>query len=257
MQLVQRSRTFLQRPNTSLEKLRQWKWAAIDLLAPPKCVGCGLTGSAWCGNCAMKTRLMDGPVCKLCGNVQEDESCDYCTDYASAFDKAFSYASYDDPFRRILLQMKYHNDPGLGALVARLIQDKVSDQAGTVDLLVPVPLGKARRASRGFNQVETFSRPLAALLGAWYAPDALQRALETRSQVGLSGIERRENLAGAFLAQQSIVVGQRVLLTDDVFTTGATGNACARALKEAGAASVIVFTLARALESKEVRMEIA
>jgi ComF family protein len=116
-----------------------------------------------------------------------------------------------------------------------------------VDLVVPVPLGKERIKERGYNQVGLVAMPL-ALINHWqYKPRALVRTRETRTQVGLSIVERRENVCGAFRGDPALILGSKILLIDDVATTGATLSSCAAALMDAGAKSVYALTLARAL----------
>ncbi len=237
--------------------LRQWKWAALDLLAPPACAGCGRIGSAWCAICVSQTEEIKGPLCGLCGGSLEVNVCRHCDEYPSDFDRACSFATYTEPFRRILLRFKYQFDPSLGEIVAKQVLKRVKILAPDADIAVAVPLGPERRAARGYNQVELFARPLADYLGTRFDLKALRRIRDTRSQVGLNGDERRLNLSNAFEASPIRIGGRRVLLIDDVFTTGATGNACARVLKNAGARAVYLFTLARAVGSREVKMEIA
>ncbi|NOY97766.1 MAG: ComF family protein [Chloroflexi bacterium] len=116
-----------------------------------------------------------------------------------------------------------------------------------VDAVIPVPLGKKRFRERGYNQVGLIAHPLALALGWNYAPRALTRVRETASQVGLSAGERRENVRGAFAADVRRVRDRRVLVMDDVATTGATLAACAQALLDGGAREVFALTVARAL----------
>ncbi len=112
---------------------------------------------------------------------------------------------------------------------------------------MPVPLGKRRLKERGYNQVGLVARPLAYELGWSYAPQALSKIRETRSQVGLTAVQRRENVRKAYQAEASAVKGKSVLIMDDVATTGCTILACTEALLEAGAREVYVLTIARAL----------
>jgi len=114
-------------------------------------------------------------------------------------------------------------------------------------MLVPVPLGKQRIKERGFNQVGLFALPLSDLKGWNYTTKVLWRVRETRSQVGLSPRERKENVSGAFQADSGSVYGKVILVMDDVTTTGATLMACSEALANAGAKAVYALTLARAL----------
>ena len=252
-----RDRTPARRAHSGLHsQLRRIGWAALDLLAPPTCAGCGRVGSSWCAACFARTKLLSGDLCAVCGGAAPAGACPHCADYPSNFDAARSYAVYEDPFKRILLRFKYEHDLALGDLVARMTSQTVLAFTGEVDGLVPVPLGPDRFKSRGYNQVDLFARPLARYIGVPYLPDGLQRKRETRSQVGLTGDQRRQNLSGAFVASPEVVEGRSVLLVDDVFTTGSTGNACARALRAAGAQAVFLFTLARAVGSEEVVTDI-
>lgn len=113
-------------------------------------------------------------------------------------------------------------------------------------LVVPVPLGRLRQRQRGYNQTELITRPLAEMLGIRHNAKAMRRIHETASQVGLDVVQRRQNVQGAFQANEDAVDGQRVLLVDDLMTTGATIIACACALRTAGAKVVHALTVARA-----------
>lgn len=116
-----------------------------------------------------------------------------------------------------------------------------------VDMLIPVPLGKARLKERGYNQVALVARPLAYELGVEYAPRGLTKIRETRSQVGLNASQRKENVREAYQADPSVVTRKSILLMDDVATTGSTVSACTDALLSAGASEVYALTIARAL----------
>jgi ComF family protein len=145
--------------------------------------------------------------------------------------------------------LKYYGDLGLGEILARPLIHCLEEMNWAVDLVVPVPLSKARLAERGYNQAALLARPLALGSGLGYGPKALLRNRETRSQVGLSGERRRENVTGAFFAHAPQVAGKVVLIVDDVATSGATLNACAEALRAGGAADVFAITLARAVQT--------
>ncbi len=158
-----------------------------------------------------------------------------------------SWLVFEGPIRLALHKLKYRRNLALGDALARQLAPYVQNQNWPVDMIVPVPLGKKRMQERGYNQVGLVALPLAALCEWEYAPKALSRARETRSQVGLSAVERRENVSGAFCSNSTRVSGKIVLLMDDVATTGATLSACSEALFEAGARDVYALTLARAL----------
>jgi competence protein ComFC len=158
-----------------------------------------------------------------------------------------SWSVFDGPMRLALHRLKYRRDIGLGEALAPGVLAHLSGLHWHVDLLVPVPLGRKREAQRGYNQVNLIARPLSTAMRIPYAPDALERTHETRSQVGLSRSERRENVRDAFRAGKHRVNGCTVLLMDDIATTGSTLSSCAEALYGAGARDVFAYTVSRAM----------
>ncbi len=158
-----------------------------------------------------------------------------------------SWLVFEGPIRRALHTLKYRRNVTLGDALAKYLVEYVTVLGWSVDLVVPVPLGRQRMYERGYNQVGLVASPLAALLGWRYSSQVLARVRETRSQVGLSVAERKENVAGAFRANAVPASGKTILLMDDVATTGATLVSCADALLKAGAQTVYALTLARAL----------
>ncbi len=135
----------------------------------------------------------------------------------------------------------------LGEALAKYLAGFVRTLGWPVNLVVPVPLGKGRKKERGYNQVGLVAMPLAAFNHWNYSPRGLARIRETRSQVGLTIDQRKENVSGAFQGDETLVSGLNILLMDDVATTGATLSASAKALMDAGAHNVYALTLARAL----------
>jgi ComF family protein len=158
-----------------------------------------------------------------------------------------SWLVFEGPIRRALHTLKYRRNVALGDALAQYLVEYVSALGWSVDLVVPVPLGRQRMNERGYNQVGLVASPLAALQGWRYSPQVLARVRETRSQVGLSAAERRENVSGAFCANAALASEKTILLMDDVATTGATVASCADALLKAGARAVYVLTLAKTL----------
>jgi competence protein ComFC len=143
--------------------------------------------------------------------------------------------------------MKYRRNIGLGESIAIQMVDFVCSLKWPIEIMMPVPLGKNRLKERGYNQVGLVARPLAYRLGLKYEADALWKMRETRSQVGLTVSQRRENVQDAYQADSKVVRQKSILIMDDVATTGSTIAACTEALLSAGAQGIYVLTIARAL----------
>ena len=143
--------------------------------------------------------------------------------------------------------MKYRHNIGLGESIAEQMSDFVRSLNWPADIMIPVPLGKKRLKERGYNQVGLVARPLAYRLGVRYEPEAIWKARETRSQVGLTLSQRHKNVQDAYQADPKIVTGKSILIMDDVATTGSTISACTEALLSAGAGNIYALTIARAL----------
>ncbi len=158
-----------------------------------------------------------------------------------------SWAVFDSPVQNGLHTMKYRRNIGLGEALAFQMAEFVSSLDWKVDLLIPVPLGKKRLKERGYNQVALVAEPLAYHTGIPYRPQALWKARETRSQVGLNVDQRHQNVLKAYQADAPSVKGKSVLIMDDVSTTGSTIISCTEALLSAGAREVFAITIARAL----------
>ena len=192
--------------------------------------------------------MLPDPVCETCGlPISRAGLCSTCVSQPPPFRAMRSWAVFEEPIRSALHQLKYRRNLALGDALAGPLAGYVRQLGWSIDLVLPVPLGRRRMRERGYNQVALVAFPLAERAGWQYAPRGLSRVRETRSQVGLSADERKENMQDAFRADRTRVRGSTVLLMDDVATTGATLSACAGALLEAGAQAVYALTLARAL----------
>ncbi|PWB77961.1 MAG: hypothetical protein C3F07_01215 [Anaerolineales bacterium] len=164
-----------------------------------------------------------------------------------------SWAVFDSPVQDALHALKYRRNMAVGDALAIQMADFVRKLDWKVDLLRPVPLGKKRLKERGYNQVGLVARPLSYEIGLQYAPDAVWKKRETRSQVGLGISQRRDNVHDAYQADPESVKRRSVLLMDDVATTGSTIQSCAEALLSAGAQEVYAITIARALSHHDLR----
>jgi ComF family protein len=232
-----------------------WR-SGLDLLFPPQALdggpaplAGGLSAAAW-----SRIHFLDGPVCDGCGvpfDYDPGARCAVCLARPRAFDAARAACLYDETSRDPILKLKHADRLDLAPLLARWLSRAARELIAEADSIAPVPLHPLRLLSRRYNQAAEIARPLAALTGVPYLPDALVRARATRSQAGKSGSGRKRNVAGAFRVppgRAGQVAGRRILLIDDVMTTGATAEGCARALKAAGAARVDVAVVARVKE---------
>jgi len=229
-------------------RLYQWFWHSLDWLYPPVCGGCERTGVYWCEFCQQQVVLMGVEVCPICGDVSPGKIiCQKCASQKPNFTKLLSWGVFQGPLRNALHRLKYKRDIGLGEILSQNLIRLINNQEWDIELVTPVPLSDIRQKERGYNQAALLAYPLALACGLDYSSRVLRRVKETRSQVGLSFTERKENVYGAFQANPRLAAGKSILIVDDVATTGATLEACSRGLIEAGAAKVYSVTLARAV----------
>ncbi len=231
------------------------RWLA-DVIFPPLCPACAAPVAATghlCAGCWAGLTFLDGAACATCGlpfeiEVGADSQCGACLAEPPAYARARAALRYDDAARGLILAFK-HGDrldmaPTFGRWLARISRMSL----GEVDLIAPVPLHRWRLLARRYNQAAVLAAVLARELGAPPIPDLLARRRATPSQGGLDRAARRANVESAFAVRRrhrATLKGRRVLLVDDVMTTGATVNACAKTLIRHGAAAVTVAVIAR------------
>ena len=180
--------------------------------------------------------------------------CDRCTQNHPSFKLLRSWVVFEDPIRKALHQLKYRRNIGLGGALATQMSTFFARLEWPIDTIIPIPLGKRRLKERGYNQVAMVAKPLSLQMGIDCSPAAMVRIRETRSQVGLSATERKQNVLHAFKADKNKVRDRTVLLMDDVSTTGATLSSAAEALYESGAKEVYAITIARALPHHSLKL---
>ena len=227
--------------------LYRWLWGSLDLLFPPSCGGCGQHGNLRCGDCQKKVKYLRTALCTICGQPWDYPGlCANCVRSKPDFTELRSWALYEGPVREAIRNLKYRRSMSLGIVLSKPLYELFLELGWQIDAVVPVPLGVARLKERGYNQATLIAKPLALRIGKPCLSKGLSRVRETRTQVGLSFIQRRENVEGAFRGLERFVSGQQLLVLDDVATSSATLNSCAQALLEAGSKEVKCLTLARA-----------
>jgi ComF family protein len=220
-----------------------------------------------CPECLDQLHAVRGKVCSICGErvlstyAESDAAglrlCPVCRRIARPFSRAVAYGSYDNELRELIHLLKYNGVRPAAKVLGRLLAEAVAAIAPEFGqaavLVIPVPLYRGKRRQRRFNQAELIAR--AALKASpirqrlQLAAGILRRTRDTRSQIGLTSHQRRENMRGAFAVPRTAeVAGREVLLVDDVYTTGTTVSECARVLRKAGAKQVWVATVARTLK---------
>jgi ComF family protein len=218
----------------------------IDLLFPPRCGGCQAPGSLWCEACRAAVQPIEPPWCEKCGEpFVTDRLCTNCRNHPLVIDHIRSVALFEGVLRQAIHRFKYERLSGMAEPFGNMLADYWQAAQLAADWLIPVPLHPSRERDRGYNQSELLARQLARHVDVPVSSKGLRRTRATAVQMTLNAAERRENVAGAFECVEANVRGARVVIVDDVGTTGATLDACAQAVLKAGAVSVMGLTLAR------------
>jgi ComF family protein len=220
---------------------------ALNLVFPPNCVHCGREGDLLCHICKSESTAVSKNACRKCAeSLAKPGTCSRCVAERSSLDRLYGSFLYDSPIGSAIKSLKFDDIRSIGPVLAEMF-DVDSMHRSDAELVVPVPLHKSRMRSRGYNQSEILGRILAGRLGI-DSRNVLVRTHDTEPQTAQpTAVARQRALAGAFAVHPktaSFISGKRVLVVDDVFTTGSTVKACADALKSAGASWVGAATLA-------------
>lgn len=220
--------------------------ALLDLLFPLRCLSCGREGSFICSSCCQSLPRLELPFCQRCGTpLSQGSLCSICISSPLTIDGIRSLFLFKGTVRQAIHQFKYRHLKAIAAPLGQLLAEFLRSHPLPGEVLVAVPLHHKRLRERGYNQASLLAQELGELTGLPVVEGALLRLRDTISQARTaSAVERRSNVYDAFGCQQGLL-GKQVLLVDDVCTTGATLDACAVALKAAGAGSVWGLTVAR------------
>jgi ComF family protein len=233
------------------------RWA-LDFALPPRCAGCGTIVAdvhSFCPDCWKQIEFLGEGGCKTCGiplAPTDVDTCAACLARPPRIARIRAAVAYDDLSRGLAIRLKYGRKVAIAKTMARYMLPLVGE-AGEKRLFVAVPLHRTRLWWRGFNQSALVARELSRHLGIPADPLALRRVRRTPPLKGMSALQRRKTVAGAFRVRDKMaVVGRTIILIDDVFTTGSTAEACARALKRAGAARVELVSWARVVRPSQL-----
>jgi len=223
----------------------------LDLIYPPHCVVCRVTDHGYlCPKCIDSMTLIEPPVCYKCGTPCQAFQCDECYQREYAFECARSAGIFDGALRDAIHALKYRNHEAAAEPLAEIMARAFAGTglARSADVLIPIPIHNSRLLERGFNQSEVLARMLGRRIGVPLAASVLSKRRKTRHQVDLPLDERGINIRDSFSVKCATeTAGKRVLLIDDVFTTGSTLDEAARVLLAAGAREVRAYTLARSV----------
>jgi ComF family protein len=235
--------------------VRRLVGTAVDLVLPPRCLVCGVTIAdlhALCPSCWSEIEFLGPPQCACCGRPFAEATgaetlCGACLKRQPLYRKARAVCRYDEASKSLILAFKHGDRTDCAPALARWLVRAGADLIEDCELIAPVPLHWTRLFARRFNQAAMLAQAIGRLTGKPVVPDLIDRRKRTPPQGKGSRDQRKRNVAGAFavpMRHRAAVADRRILLIDDVLTTGSTVEACTRALLGAGAASVDVLTLA-------------
>jgi ComF family protein len=222
---------------------------ALEIIYPLRCGGCGARGFVICPECIEDFRTVEeASTCPVCGRwTGKRIMCGECIDKKRGFQEGHYGFYFENRLRDALHAFKFERRKDVGKFLISLIREKIAGLSEVVDAIIPVPVTEKRLKERGFNQSFIISEEISKIISRPVLHSTLLKIRETRDQFTLSKDERRKNIKGVFAVKNGTGIGgKRILLVDDLFTTGYTVREASRALFKEKAERVIVFALARA-----------
>ena len=237
-----------------------------DTIFPPNiyCIACGRPIRpedvySLCPECRQNINWANGKLCRVCGKLLEDwyprDICGECANRSRSFDSGVTCMQYRQLERRIIKDFKYKGKSYLARKLSEIIFDKITAMGCKFDIIVPVPMYPAKEKKRGYNQAALLGKYLGERTKTPFRSDCLLRVRQTAPMNQLGARERKKNLDKAFQVKdtaKSCLFGKRVLLIDDIYTTGTTAEHCSEVLKACGASEVIIVTIAAGVNQREL-----
>lgn len=226
----------------------------IDYILPPRCLSCcEMTESTedFCGNCWNNLNFISKPYCIICGRrfdipISHGVSCSECLRNKPYYDTSRSLMKFDEYSKKIIHAFKYKDKTVLAKTFAKLLYNQYHQELHDIDWITPVPMNRFKRLFRMYNPPFLLAIEIGKLLKLQVIPDILIKSKWTKSQTYLSKWQREKNLAGSFVLNKNYQVsGKKILLIDDVLTTGTTISKCSKILKDAKVEYIYVMTIAR------------
>ena len=231
--------------------------SALDIIFPIRCSLCenNIEADGLCQECWKKINWISDPRCSICGtpfDILVGNMCVTCVQRKPHFDEAISVCEYDDFSKDIIIKFKHHDSTHLTKYIAALMYAASKNIVDDAHVIIPVPIHISKRIKRKYNQSELIAMEIARASGAAYEPRALKKHKKTLSQEDLPAKQRKTNVKGSFALDgkyEDAIKDKKIILVDDVFTTGSTVNECSKILKRGRAKKVTVITFAKVISS--------